>query len=79
MPPVTSWFGVHTTGGTPADVIARLNKEIARIMSLPAVADSLKSQTFEIKTGSPEEMAKKLRDEAVVNAKIVAEARIKPE
>ena len=79
MPPVTSWFGVHTTGGTPAPVIGRLNGEIARIMQMPAVAESLKSQTFEIKTGTSEAMAKALREEAVVNAKIVAEARIKME
>ena len=79
MPPVTSWFGIHTTGGTPPAVIARLNTEIGRIMRLPAVSESLKSQTFEIKTGTPDEMARHLREEAVVNAKIVAEAKIKPE
>ena len=79
MPPVTSWFGVHTTGGTPAAVIVRLNTEIARIMRLPAVNESLKSQTFELKTGTPDEMARHLREEAVVNAKIVAEAKIKME
>lgn len=77
MPPVTSWFGIHTTGGSPASSIARLNTEIARIMKLPAVAKSLESQTFEIKTGTPEAMAKALREEAVVNAKIVKEANIK--
>lgn len=79
MPPVTSWFGIHTTGGSPAASIQRLNREIARIMALPAVAKSLESQTFEIKTGTPEAMAKALRDEAVVNARIVADARIKAE
>jgi tripartite-type tricarboxylate transporter receptor subunit TctC len=77
MPPVSSWFGIHTTGGSPATSIARLNTEIARIMKLPAVTKSLESQTFEIKTGTPEAMAKALRDEAVVNAKIVKEANIK--
>lgn len=79
MPPVTSWFGIHTTGGSPATSIARLNAEIGKIMQMPSVAESLKSQTFEISTGTPEAMAKALRDEAVVNAKIVAEAKIKPE
>lgn len=79
MPPVTSWFGIHTTGGTPAATIARLNTEIARIMRLPAVADGLKSQTFEISTGTAADMARKLREEAVVNARIVAEAKIKAE
>ena len=79
MPPVTSWFGIHTTGGTPAATIERLNTEIARIMRLPSVAEGLKSQTFEISTGTAADMARKLREEAVVNAKIVAEAKIKAE
>jgi tripartite-type tricarboxylate transporter receptor subunit TctC len=77
MPPVSSWFGIHTTGGSPASSIGRLNTEIARIMKLPAVTKSLESQTFEIRTGTPEAMAKALRVEAVVNAKIVQEASIK--
>ncbi|RAI39068.1 Bug family tripartite tricarboxylate transporter substrate binding protein [Rhodoplanes roseus] len=78
MPPVTSWFGVYTTGGTPPATIARLNSEIVRIMRLDHVARSLAAQTFEIATGTPEEMAKTLRAEALHNAKIVAEASIKP-
>lgn len=79
MPPVSSWFGILTTGGSPAASVQRLNVEIGRIMKLASVAESLKSQTFEIKTGTPEQMAKALRDEAAVNAKIVAEAKIKAE
>lgn len=79
MPAVTSWFGIHTTGGSPAASIARLNAEVAKIMQMASVAESLKSQTFEIGTSSPEAMGKALRDEAAVNAKIVAEAKIKPE
>ena len=64
---------------TQKEVLDWLNAEVAKIMQMPSVADSLKSQTFEISTGTPEAMAKALRDEAAVNAKIVAEAKIKPE
>jgi len=76
MPPVTSWFAVLTTGGSPADRVARLNAEIAKILRNPKVAASLTSQTFEIKTGSPADIAKLMHDDAAVNAKIVAEAKI---
>ncbi|MFD2182114.1 Bug family tripartite tricarboxylate transporter substrate binding protein [Rhodoplanes azumiensis] len=77
MPPVTSWFGIYTTGGTPPAVIARLNAEIARIMRLDHVAGALEAQTFEIATGTPDEMAAALRTEALHNARIVAEANIR--
>jgi tripartite-type tricarboxylate transporter receptor subunit TctC len=76
MPPVTSWFAVLTTAGSPPERIARLNKEIAKILRDPKVEASLVSQTFEIKTGTPADLEKLMRDEAVVNAKIVAEAKI---
>ncbi|HEV2574779.1 MAG TPA: tripartite tricarboxylate transporter substrate-binding protein [Beijerinckiaceae bacterium] len=76
MPPVTSWFAVLTTGGTPPERVQRLNKEIAKILREPKVEASLAAQTFEIKTGSPEDLAKLMREDAAINAKIVAEAHI---
>jgi tripartite-type tricarboxylate transporter receptor subunit TctC len=79
MPPVTSWFAVLTTGGTPAGAISRLNMEIAKILRDPKVQERLASQTFEIKGGSPEELAKRMREDAATNAKVVAEARITAE
>src|SRR6516165_10867632 len=79
MPPVTSWFAVVTTGGTPAGAISRLNMEIAKILRDPKVQERLASQTFEIKGGSPEELAKRMRQDAATNAKVVAEARITAE
>ena len=79
MPPVTSWFAVLTTGGTPPAVVNRLNTEISSILRDPKVQERLVSQTFEIKGGSPEELAARMREDAATNAKIVAEAKIKPE
>jgi tripartite-type tricarboxylate transporter receptor subunit TctC len=79
MPPVTSWFAVLTTGGTPAAAVSRLNVEIARILRDPKVQERLSSQTFEIKGGAPEELAKRMRQDAATNAKVVAEARITAE
>jgi tripartite-type tricarboxylate transporter receptor subunit TctC len=79
MPPVTSWFAVLTTGGTPPDVVKRLNTEIAKILRDPAVQQRLVSQTFEIKAGSVEEVTKLMRHDAATNAKIVADAKIAPQ
>jgi tripartite-type tricarboxylate transporter receptor subunit TctC len=79
MPPVTSWFAVLTTGGTPAAAVSRLNVEIARILRDPKVQERLSSQTFEIKGGAPEELAQRMRQDAATNAKVVAEARITAE
>jgi len=79
MPPVTSWFAVLTTGGTPGAAVTRLNAEIARVLRDPKVEERLASQTFEIKGGPPEELATLMQREAATNATIVAQARIKAE
>jgi tripartite-type tricarboxylate transporter receptor subunit TctC len=77
MPAVTSWFAVLTTGGTPPELVARLNGEIDKILHDPKVQRGLESQTFEIKGGSAEDIARRMREDATTNAKIVAEANIK--
>ena len=79
MPAVTSWFAVLTTGGTPPGVVARLNQEIAKILRDPKIANVLTAQTFEIKAGTPAELAALMRRDAATNAKVVAEAGIKAE
>jgi tripartite-type tricarboxylate transporter receptor subunit TctC len=77
MPAVTSWFAVLTTGGTPPELVTRLNSEIDKILHDPKVQKSLESQTFEIKGGSAEALATRIREDAATNAKVVAEANIK--
>jgi tripartite-type tricarboxylate transporter receptor subunit TctC len=79
MRPVSSWFGLLATGGTPAATIARLNDEIVRIMRDPNVQESLKAQSFEIIAGSPEALGRRMREDAATNARIVADAKIKAE
>ena len=79
MPPVSSWFALLTTGGTPSQVVAKLNAEIASILRNPKIEERLASQTFEIKGGSPEELARLMRADAATNAAIVAQANIKAE
>lgn len=79
MPPVSSWFAVLTTGGTPPETVKRLNTEIARILRDPKIAKVLAAQTFEIKAGTPEELAALMKADAETNRKIVEEAGIKVE
>jgi tripartite-type tricarboxylate transporter receptor subunit TctC len=79
MRPVSSWFGLLATGGTPAATVARLNSEIVKIMREPSVQESLRAQSFEIVAGSSEALGKLMREDAITNASIVADAKIKAE
>jgi tripartite-type tricarboxylate transporter receptor subunit TctC len=79
MSPVSSWFALLTTSGTPPAAITKLNAEIAKILRNPKVEERLAAQTFEIKGGSPEQLARLMRKDAATNAAIVAQAKIKAE
>ena len=60
---VYAWFGMLTTSGTPAPVVARLNKEMVRLAHLPDVATKLVAQGGEVATATPEDYAKFIREE----------------
>ena len=50
---VNTWFGFITVAGTPAEVVARLNGEINRILALPAVREKLLAQGFDLAPAQP--------------------------
>jgi tripartite-type tricarboxylate transporter receptor subunit TctC len=54
---INAWFGVFAPARTPRPIIDRLNAEMARIMSDPAVQEKLLQQGIDPVHGSPEELA----------------------
>jgi len=68
------WLGIMAPAGTPAPVIARLNKEIVAAVSAPDTRDLLDKNGAEVLTGTPEEMAAMVRDGVAKYAKIVKAA-----
>jgi len=58
-----SWIGFLAPGGTPKPVIDRYNKEIVRILHLPAVKSQLEKMEFEVVAGTPEQFAGWIRTE----------------
>ncbi len=47
------WFGVVATAGTPAEIITKLNKELASTLKMADVRKVLEGQGFEIIGGTP--------------------------
>jgi tripartite-type tricarboxylate transporter receptor subunit TctC len=54
---VTSWYAMYVPAGTPAPLIARLNADIARALTLPEVKTWIEAQAGEPGGGSPEALA----------------------
>ena len=74
-----SWQGVMAPPGTPREIVARLNTEFGRILSLPEMRDSLGNQGADVRTNSPDEFAAFIRTEKDKWAKVVKEADVKIE
>lgn len=60
---VSNWYGILTTGGTPKDVVNKLNKDIVDVLKSPDIQDHLKDSAFTLVGNSPEEYAKVIADE----------------
>jgi len=74
-----TWHGVVVPAGTPAAIVARLNREIVAILHLPDVVERFSSQGAEALGSTPEEFAAYIRSETVKWAKVVRESGAKAE
>jgi tripartite-type tricarboxylate transporter receptor subunit TctC len=76
---VYSWYGVSVQGGTPKDIIARLNRDIARVLDTAEMKSRLVAEGAEAKGGSSEEFGAFFRAEIDKWAKVIKAAGIKLE
>jgi tripartite-type tricarboxylate transporter receptor subunit TctC len=73
------WIGIFAPAGTPADIAAKLNAEIARIVRLPEVRDKLDNMGVEPIGNSSEQMAELIRGELFRFGSVIKAASIKAE
>ena len=76
---ITQWYGILVPAGTPREIVARLNKEIAIAMAKPAIAQAYRNLGTEPGASSPDEFATLMRDETAHYAKLMKVANIKVE
>ena len=67
----SNWYAMLAPAGTPKPVIAKLNREIARILMLPDIKDQLYRQGYDAQSSTPEELAKLMESDLVKWAKVV--------
>jgi tripartite-type tricarboxylate transporter receptor subunit TctC len=76
---ISTWFGVVAPARTPADIVARLNVALVKIVNEQEMRTYLAAQGLEPATSTPDELARLIRDEIPKFAKIVKAAGIKAE
>jgi tripartite-type tricarboxylate transporter receptor subunit TctC len=74
-----AWYGMYTAKGTPRDVIAKIQQDIARIVRLPDMQERLNQFGAEPIASTPEDFAAFTRAESDKFAKLIKAAGIQPE
>ena len=75
----SAWYGLYAPSATPADVVNKIQREIARIARLPDVRERLTQLGAEPVANTPEEFAAFGRSEYAKFERLVREAGMKPE
>ena len=73
------WLGMFVPAKTPPEVVAKINAEISRILNSAEVKAKLVPQGMDITTGSPEQLARIIRDDDARWGKVIRDAGVKPE
>ncbi|MEK7945640.1 tripartite tricarboxylate transporter substrate binding protein [Pigmentiphaga sp. YJ18] len=74
---VLSWYGIWGPAGMPADVVATLNREVARAVGTAGLKARFNDLSFVPTQSSPEEFRAMIRQDIVSIGKAVKEANIK--
>lgn len=75
---VEGWQGFFAPAGTPREIVTRLNAEIRKVMETPDVVQTLLTAGNEIVTGTPEALARQVRDDGARWGKLVREIGLSP-
>ena len=69
-----TWFSFFAPAGTPPAVVARLNKEMNRILQLPDIKGKLDAQSLVFQPNTPQQFAAAIKLEVARYAKMVKES-----
>ncbi len=76
---MSTWYGMFVTTGTPPDVVARLQSELAKILKMPDIQTKLKGLGGEPGALTPEQFAQMNRQEFERFGDLIKKANIKLE
>jgi tripartite-type tricarboxylate transporter receptor subunit TctC len=74
-----NWFGLFTTGGTPAAMVSRLNELTLKRLAEPKIAETLSTQGIVARSMNPEQFKAFVQSESQKFAGVIEKAQIKLE
>jgi tripartite-type tricarboxylate transporter receptor subunit TctC len=76
MDDVDGWYAVAAPAKTPQPIVARLNRELKAIMSLPDINDDFAKQGLVAISSSPEELMAVIKADLARWNRVIREAKI---
>jgi tripartite-type tricarboxylate transporter receptor subunit TctC len=73
------WYGIVAPAGTPAPVIAKINGDVTRIVTAPAMRTRLSAQGADPIPSTPQQFDTFLKDEYAKWERVFRETGIKPD
>jgi tripartite-type tricarboxylate transporter receptor subunit TctC len=67
----TGYVGIMTTGGTPREIISKLNAAINEVMREPEFSAHFTALGYEMTGGTPEEFATFIRQDTARYARVI--------
>ena len=76
---ITQWYGMLAPAKTPQPTVAKLNREIARILHQPDVKEKLAADGADAVGNTPEQFGAHIRSEIAKYGKLIKQIGLKPE
>jgi tripartite-type tricarboxylate transporter receptor subunit TctC len=76
---IVPWAGLFAPAGTPAGIVALLNREVVKAVKSPDVREAAAGFGFELYGNTPEEFAQAIKSDLARTSKVIRDAGIKPE
>ncbi len=76
MDGIDAWYGVLAPGRTPADTVARINRDFVEVMNAPDIKAELAQKGLTVKTSTPAQFAAVVKSDLARWKKVVVDANI---
>ena len=76
---MSSWHAVFAPASTPATLVARLNADIARVLTTPDVKERLAVLGVAVAASTPDELAALVKSGLATRSELIRAANIQPE
>ena len=71
---VTPWYGIFAPGGTPKELVAKINADITKVVNSPDLNSLLKQTYYEPETTTPEDFAKLVQSDIARLGEVIKKA-----